>query len=209
MALASFFLKFCISKAKSEHGPARIEAAAASGEVEVPETDPVHVANVKKGQPDSQGNVVEEVYSRIGSKYAVYRTSDRVMIQYADDDAKADEQRQHMATLNLVRARINGLIGDWTKSKYQSFKEKSAKYEARVASALILCLEGDGATALASLNEIKEDVHAERTSWGRFEYLISASILSLSLRAIFGLRQGQVRSAPSFQLRLRSDGEQY
>jgi len=192
MVLASFFLKFCISKAKSEHGPARIEAAAASGEVEVPETDPFRVANVKKGQPDSQGNVVEEVYSRIGSKYAVYRTSDRVMIQYADDDAKADEQRQHMAMLNLVRARINGLIGDWTKSKYQSFKEKSAKYEARVASALILCLEGDGATALASLNEIKEDVHAERTSWGRFEYLISASILSLVSIFIFSWLQHKI-----------------
>jgi hypothetical protein len=193
MAAASFFLKFCISKAKSEHQAAQIKMAAASKEAGVPEiVDLFRVADVKKGKPDSQGNIIEEVYTKVGAKYAVYRTPDRVVIQYADDDAKADEQRQHMASLNLARAQISGLISDWTKSKYQPFKEKAATYEGRVASALVLCLEGDGATALTSLNEIKADVLAERTSWGRFEYLISASILSLVSIFIFSWLQHKV-----------------
>lgn len=143
------------------------------------------VADIHKGQNDSQENKIEEVYSRVPPKYAVYRTSERVVIQYADDSAKADEQRQNMATLNLVRAQISGLTADWTKSKLDSFRERSAKYDGRVASALILCLEGDGAAALASLNEIKEAILAERTSWGRFEYLISASILCAVSIGIF------------------------
>jgi hypothetical protein len=54
---------------------------------------------------------------------------------------------------------------------------------------LILCLEGDGVAALASLNDIKEDIIAERTSWGRFEYLISASIFSLISIGVFTLLQ--------------------
>jgi len=147
------------------------------------------VADVKIRATDLTGNVILEVYVRASPQYAVYRTSDRVVIQFADDDTKARQQRQQLATLNLVRAQINGLISDWSKSRYARFREKAAKYESRVASALILCLEGDGVAALASLNDIKADIVAERTSWGRFEYLISASIFSLIAIGVFTLLQ--------------------
>ena len=147
------------------------------------------VADVKIRATDLTGNVILEVYVRASPQYAVYRTSDRVVIQFADDDTKARQQRQQLATLNLVRAQINGLISDWSKSRYARFREKAAKYESRVASALILCLEGDGVAALASLNDTKADIVAERTSWGRFEYLISASIFSLIAIGVFTLLQ--------------------
>jgi len=147
------------------------------------------VADVKIRATDLTGNVILEVYVRASPQYAVYRTSDRVVIQFADDDTKAREQRQQLATLNLVRAQINGLISDWSKSRYARFREKAAKYESRVASALILCLEGDGVAALASLNDTKADIVAERTSWGRFEYLISASIFSLIAIGVFTFLQ--------------------
>jgi hypothetical protein len=101
-----------------------------------------------------------------------------------------------MATINLARAQVCGLIGDWARSKIESFREKAAKYEGRVASALVLCLEGDGAAALASLNDTKEDIIAERTSWGRFEYLISASLFSLIAIGVFTILQHRLFPFP-------------
>jgi len=89
----------------------------------------------------------------------------------------------------LVRARICGLISDWSKSEFETFKRKSTQYDGRVASALILCLEGDGEASLASLVDIKDDIVAERTSWGRFEYLISASVVSFISISVFTLFQ--------------------
>jgi hypothetical protein len=122
--------------------------------------------------------------------YAVYRTSVRLVVQYADDEGIATSQRMSMSTLNLVSgAQIDGLTSDWKKSKYETFSSKSAKYERRVVSALILCLEGDPVAALASLNDIKADIIAERTSWARFEYLIAASIVSLILVIVFTILQ--------------------
>ena len=178
------------SKAKRGHETARSDLAAAFGEAKVATASEMFcVADVKIRATDLTGNVILEVYVRASPQYAVYRTSDRVVIQFADDDTKARQQRQQLATLNLVRAQINGLISDWSKSRYARFREKAAKYESRVASALILCLEGDGVAALASLNDIKASIVAERTSWGRFEYLISASIFSLIAIGVFTLLQ--------------------
>jgi len=178
------------SKAKRGHEAARSDLAAAFGEAKVATASEMFcVADVKIRATDLTGNVILEVYVRASPQYAVYRTSDRVVIQFADDDTKARQQRQQLATLNLVRAQINGLISDWSKSRYARFREKAAKYESRVASALILCLEGDGVAALASLNDIKADIVAERTSWGRFEYLISASIFSLIAIGVFTFLQ--------------------
>jgi hypothetical protein len=158
MWLCSWLQTHSRSKAKSAHETARIDPAAACQEAKVPETNTADesfcVGNVKIGASDLTGKRIEEIYVKVN--YAVYRTTDRVAIQYADCESEATEQRQHMSSLNLVRAQISGLISDWTKSKHKSFKEKSAVYEGRVASTLILCLEGDGVAALASLNDIKK-----------------------------------------------------
>jgi hypothetical protein len=56
-----------------------------------------------------------------------------------------------MSTLNLARAQITGLIDGWSRSRWQLFKAKAKKFEGRVATALVLSLEGDSSAALASL----------------------------------------------------------
>ena len=188
MPLPSWLSKYWRFKVESEPILGGADSAAATGGTTVEERK-FGVGDVIKGKTDLTGETIVEIYAKFRPQYAVYKTTDRVVVQYADDDATATEQRQRMASLNLVRSQINGLISDWTKSKIESFKEKSDKYERRVASALILCLEGDGAAAIASLNDIKDDIVAERTSWGRFEYLISASIFSLASIGIFALMQ--------------------
>jgi hypothetical protein len=192
MWLCSWLQTYVHCGAKSEHEAARIKA-----EVKALGTDEsFRVGDVNIGARDLTGKIIEEIYIKVRPKYAVYRTTDRVVIQYADEEKDATEQRQHMSPLNLPRAQIDGLISDWTQSKYQSFKEKAAKYEGRVASALILCLEGDAGTGFASLNETKEAIIAERTSWGRFEYLISASIFSLIAIYFFSIVQNHYFTFP-------------
>ena len=147
------------------------------------------IDNIAKNARDLAGNIIEEVYIKVRPLYAVYRTANRVVVQYADEEKLANEQRKSMRYLNLVRAQISGLTSDWCKSKYGTFKRKAEKYDGRVASALILCLEGDGASALASLVDTKDEIFAERTSWGRFEYLISASVVSLMSIVAFTILQ--------------------
>jgi len=145
------------------------------------------VANVLRGQSDSAGAAIVKVYSRVQPSYAVYQTADRVVIQFADADAAAAAQRKQMSALNGLRMQIDGLIDGWRKS--DRFREKASRYDDRVAAALILCLEGDGESATAALRDIKNDILDERTSWGRFEYLISAvcfSALVIVILAVIG-----------------------
>ncbi len=150
------------------------------------------VDNVKIGDPDLTECEIVKIYTKVRPKYAVYRTPDRVSVQFADDEQVASQQRKDMSTLNLTRAQITGLIDGWSRSRWQPFKAKAKKFEGRVATALVLSLEGDNSAALASLNDTKADIIAERSSWGRFEYLISALMLALFAIVVFTFVQKKI-----------------
>src|SRR5258708_5949574 len=147
----------------------------------------LRVCDIEINKTDSTGRNIEQIYTEIPPLYAVYRTSERVAVQYADDAEKAAEQRAFMASLNGVRSQITGLIDGWQRSKADRLKARAVKYNSRVAACLIMCLEGDKDHALPSLIEIKTEIYDERTSWGRFEYLISAFIVSIVLVGLFFL----------------------
>src|SRR5215469_14507409 len=121
----------------------------------MPNQDKFTVEEVQPGGRDLTQAKIEEVYTKVRPLYAVYRTSRRVSVQYADDDGVAASQRAKMAPLNSLRTQINGLIDGWRSSKFKPFQGKARRYDGRVAAALILCLEGDGTTALASLTQTK------------------------------------------------------
>jgi|HubBroStandDraft_6_1064221.scaffolds.fasta_scaffold06530_9 hypothetical protein len=134
------------------------------------------VRDIKKGATDSAGGLITKVFFKVRCEYAVYQNDGMVIVQFADDPTKADKQRLAMSHLNAVRTQIDGLIDGWRKS--DQFKEKAATFDARVAAALQYSLEGDADGALTALNGVRNDVLAERISWGRFEYLIAASVFS-------------------------------
>src|SRR5215831_58831 len=119
-----------------------------SADADVPPQDngpdkPFYVGDVKIHHKDLTGRSIEEIYIKVRPKYAVYKTAGRVVVQYADAEKLAIDQQQNMSVMNLARAQIDALISDWNQSKYAFFKRKSAKYDGRVASALILCLQDD------------------------------------------------------------------
>jgi hypothetical protein len=145
------------------------------------------VADIAIGRVDFSGSAITRVYAKASPLYAVYRT-EQVTVQYADDPAVASDQRKLMVTLNGLRTEIDGMIDGWRKSRGAAFRDRAATYDSRVAAALRLCLENDGVTAASELAAIKADIIDERTSWGRFEYLLAAFAFSaVAIAAFFGL----------------------
>ncbi len=141
------------------------------------------VEDIQPGKLDSTGIPIVRVYARRIPRYAVYQTEARASVQYGNEDTLASAQRKSMAPLNVLRAQIDALVDGWRKSRL----DKAKGYDSRVAAALILCLEDDVNSAQASLTDIKNDVLAERNSWGRLQYLLSASLVALAIAAVLAL----------------------
>ena len=145
------------------------------------------VAEIAVHGIDSAGAPIRTVYAKSIPAYAVYRTDERVMVHFADDEDEARAQRTALAVLNPVRGEINGFIDGWRTSRAHDRLAKAALFDRRIADALVIGLQGDTASAAALLQAAKADIVEERTSWARFEYLIFASIVALASIAVFGL----------------------
>lgn len=133
------------------------------------------VDEVKLGATDSAGAQIEAVFARRVPGYAVYRTKDRVLVHYADAQKLEAQQRSDLVGIGPLRGEINGLIDSWRNSRLEGARSKAARYERRVADALTMALEGDPDGAKALLETIKLDIHEERVSRARFQYLLVAS----------------------------------
>lgn len=157
----------------------------------------VNVADLEVGELDSSGVEVRAIYARNAPEYAVYRTAHRVCVHFADDRAKADEQRKALAQLSPPRGEINGCVDPWRAARDGKrllwirtgprMREKAERYDRRVADALIVGLEGDLTGAGALLETIKDDSLGERVGWARFEYLVAAygAAAALTMVALF------------------------
>lgn len=152
----------------------------------------VTIDELKAGHKDPSNNEIKRFYAFRPPQYAVYQTPNRVSLQYSDEDAKETEQRRRMAPLNGLRAQIDGLIDGWRNNP--RYKERAQRYDARVAAALILCLEEDVANAQASLSEIKADILGERNSLGRIAYLACAFSLTIALVVLLAISVRQYDS---------------
>lgn len=168
----------------------------------------VNVADLTVGDPDSAGICVERIYARNPPSYAVYRTGDRLCMHFADDAAKADEQRKALAQLSPLRGEINGLIDRWREASLDRRfvwigpktgarqRARAERYDRQVADALIVALEGDLTGAGVLLKDLKDDITAERVGWARFLYLLAAigiasAIMLVSIGVSVFDRRGQ------------------
>lgn len=132
------------------------------------------VADIVIGGTDSAGATILTVYSKFLGDHAVYRTSERVVVQLADDAARADQQKALLAPLNPLRGQISGLIDGWRSSPDPGDQTRAMLFDRRVADALCTGLEGSSAQAETLLAAIKDDIVAERTSRARVSYLVGA-----------------------------------
>jgi hypothetical protein len=144
------------------------------------------VSDIAKDQPDATGAVIDTVYSKIADIFAVYRTPERVMIQYADDPALGLEQRRALSPLNPIRGEINGLIDGWRTSHKPKNQCRARMFDRRTADALTVALQGDQVNAEELLKGVKADVLEERVSMGRTEYVLFATLCALAVFLLFG-----------------------
>jgi hypothetical protein len=164
----------------------------------IPRTEP-RVIDVQRGKEDLSERIVCEIYYKAPPRYAIYRSSERVIVQYADDGMKdadgkplADSQRLKMAGLNPLRSQITGLIDGWERSTNPRLSGRARRYNARVAAALNQCLEGDQTSPLPVLTEVRDEIVAERASWGRFLYLSSALAVAAVFCVVFWTLKAEV-----------------
>ncbi len=137
------------------------------------------VADIVAGQNDFTGTKIETVFSKVGERFAVYATSERVMVQYADDEKLGQDQRLALVGLSPLRGEINGLIDGWRAAKYGSGRSRARWYDRRTADALAVALQGNQPEAEKLLTAIKADVLEERTSIGRYQHIAFATLTAI------------------------------
>lgn len=143
----------------------------------------MQITELMLGHNDAAGSKVTAIYAKNPPHYAVYRTDERVRVQFADSDDEAHAQRAAMAPLNPICGEINGLIDGWRYSQRASPRGAAKRYDRRVADALTNALAGDITGAGAVLAVIKTDITEERLAWARLQYLAAAS---LTMAAVAG-----------------------
>ncbi len=146
------------------------------------------VAGVAVGEKDSAGKPIITVYGKVIPIYAVYRTDERVVIQYADDPKLGAEQRQALAPANAIKSQTDGLIDGWRSMSAENASDKKTRaclFDREIAYALLAGLQGYAAVAKTQMEEIRTNVLAERTSIARAQYLLAASIMATLLIVIF------------------------
>ena len=156
------------------------------------------IADLQIGNQDQTGYKVLDLYSRKPPLYAVYRTEQRVAIQYADSDELADAQRKAMMPLNTLRGEIGGLIDGWRlQPPGNRARRRADRYDRRVAPALTNAFEGDVPSAESQLKQIKQDILDERTAWARFMYLLVAFLAGSIVIGIIAITTSRITYPPA------------
>jgi hypothetical protein len=83
------------------------------------------VDDVRLDATDLTGAKIPKIYAKARPHYAVYRSSERVSVQYSDIDLEATDQRKNISALNGLRTEINGLIDGWRSSRWEAFQSQS------------------------------------------------------------------------------------
>lgn len=144
----------------------------------------MNVSEVRVGVLDAAGAPIEAVYVKNDPHYAIYRTSQRVMIHFADDGEEKKEQQRILATLNPLRNEINALIDGWRTSSEHDKEAMTRLYDRRIADALALALENDPTSAQALLKGTLDEIAEERQSRGRVEHLILAALTTVAVAVL-------------------------
>jgi hypothetical protein len=146
------------------------------------------VSDIRINAPDETGVPIEEVYAKIDGMYAVYRTADRVLIQFSEkpsakpeDEPLGSQQRKCLVPLTALRGELRGLIDSlYPVSKLDILRgtDGRRRFERRVADALVVALQGLDHIpyALDLLKQVRQDLLDERTAWARFKHVLVAGI---------------------------------
>ncbi|MBB4860629.1 hypothetical protein HNO88_003973 [Novosphingobium chloroacetimidivorans] len=131
------------------------------------------VEQIRIGGEDADGREVIDVYGRQSGRYAIYQTTRRVVVRYADDPLLQRLQRKRLAGLAPVRNAIDGSLLAWRckNPKWSRLPQTAREFDMRIASGLIEAIEGNVEGGLAILQQIQADLAGEMGSRARLSYL--------------------------------------
>jgi hypothetical protein len=137
----------------------------------------VRVRDIKKYQLDARGEKIEFVFFRRCNCFAIYRSSGRIMVQYADDETEAKKQVANIAELLPLRDRLQYLVSDM---------ESPDAYRWQIAESLRLGLDGQKDAAKNTMQAAIDNINAKRVSEGRTAYLLYAAVLVIAAIGLLG-----------------------
>lgn len=133
------------------------------------------VEDITKGAMDSTGLEILAVYAKVTGRYAVYRTSDQVMIQFADDDSEGVNQRAALTPLASLRSEVSAMIHALRCEGSAHQLGKAEEFDRRVGYALATALQGDIQSAQAELLLVRTQMDEDRASDIRTRHLVYAA----------------------------------
>lgn len=163
------------------------------------------VDDIAEGRPDERGKTVEEIYARASGRFAIYLTRGEVIIQYADDQDKGEEQRKLLSPIRPLRGEIDGLLKkllaalnrDQSQAGAaaanpvpgnngvpgnvkvpQRVQSEASYFNRRVADALFTGLQGDIELCKTTLAAIRDEIIEELFSIGRKRIAIMMLVCS-------------------------------
>jgi hypothetical protein len=150
------------------------------------------VKDVEVGQMDSTGSEILTVYGKIGGKsggkeggrYAVYRNSRQVMIQFADDDDLGVNQRAALSPIVPLRSQITTMISKLLGDPAAYQQEKALEYANRLGISLLIALQGNLPLAETVMITIRDDMVEDKASDTRTWHILWATLATLGTVAI-------------------------
>ncbi|PZU10194.1 hypothetical protein [Sphingomonas sp.] len=139
------------------------------------------VADLTRDEPDAAGVVVMQIYIKIDRLYAVYRTEERIVIQFADDQGRGADQRKSLSELYVTRGAVDSLLDEVRDTTDPNRLKRARRYERRLADALTLGLQGQSNQAATELESLKQDLLEERKSNSRQTYLVASMGVAAAL----------------------------
>jgi hypothetical protein len=122
---------------------------------------PIRLRDIRVGNTDGRGLPITHIYATQSDEYSIYQAGE-VMVQFADDAAKAQAQRKSALPVSSARAEVNFLV--------QGLPCRDI-CDRQLAYAMQLALDGDLDGAKATVASAKCLVLAKRAARGRFQYL--------------------------------------
>jgi hypothetical protein len=166
----------------------------------------VNVEGIVKDGTDDRGNTIDEVYSKASGVFAIYRATNEVCIQFADDAATGSEQRKAVVPLRPAKGQIDGLLRKLCSSVSMPDAkdvEEIRFYNRQVADAFFMAFQGEVPSATSRLDAIRADILERLYSRGRKKFALSTLIASgiglfglAALVLIIALIESLVRNSP-------------
>jgi len=122
---------------------------------------PFTLGDVRVGKKDGRGFQITRVYAVQSNEYAIYQAGE-VIVQYSDDQQKAQAQRKSILPVSAPRAEVNALV--------QGLACREV-CDRQLAYSLQLALDGDIEGAKRTVVAAKAFVLGKRAARGRFQYL--------------------------------------